>query len=843
MMPNRDTDHRKWIVPILLVMVLAVLLLLGDILGRFQVSQTPNTGTVLRGWRRWVVENLEALPLELGGTGIPQFSPATGIYHHSVRVALLKSDPDTTLIFTTDGSLPAVNHGAIYRHPLLLDTRHPGLTVIRAIQVGYGISSTISTGVYAIGLESHLPILSLATSPENLRDPEVGLFTNPSFRGVDWERPVELTLLDGQQNTSLSAGLRIHGTEPLDAEKQSLRLYFRSEYGKARLEYPLFPGHPEQPEEEQSYHRLLLQAGDRNGWWTLFRDALVAETAQSIGLPTAQSRFVHLFINGHSYGLYQLSERVDRFFLEDNYGYRDVEVVQEGAAREGSDEDWDAMVDWVSAEDMSTKDAYAEVKHQLDVMNFIDFAILRSFYGFNADDLYAVRDRGALWHFVYAGGAQHFSQRSDESLTSFLMVDSDFDALFHALMDNDDFRQSLQSRLVILLNTALSETVQEECIQGLKELLVDDIHYEETRWPSPSRWLDNVDQLITFVRQRPHYLRAAFGDLLTMGEVTSLRIAVIPSDAGAVYMDGVIFPGSGYFYRETDVEFMAVPYPGYTFTGWEGFSSDASDPVTLQRIDSELKVTATFQTLTAENAGYHPDDVIINELWLNDNGTQYKTLSNRPMTGDWVELLVQRQEGVDLRGWRLTDNDTKRGRNEGSIIFPNLDVFSAIPVRTVILIVITENRDNSIFFPTDDLNYSDGQMILYTGNGTLDVTTDPGLALGVRNDNLVLLAPAPEGETGIDFFAEGREVTPYSFGVLRDGVLFDNNGRFLGRDDGAIFTGHGSNDSTVDDWIVDPSACASGDVVCRDEVNIVTPGKRNPGQQHPLLEWFRHYLP
>ena len=44
-----------------------------------------------------------------------------------------------------------------------------------------------------------------------------------------------------------------------------MRLFFRSDYGASRLEYPLFPGHPNQPEIVQTYNRLLLQAGDRHG--------------------------------------------------------------------------------------------------------------------------------------------------------------------------------------------------------------------------------------------------------------------------------------------------------------------------------------------------------------------------------------------------------------------------------------------------------------------------------------------------------------------------------------------------------------------------------------------------
>jgi len=74
-------------------------------------------------------------------------------------------------------------------------------------------------------------------------------------------------------------------------------------------------------------------------------------------------------------------------------------------------------------------------------------------------------------------------------------------------------------------------------------------------------------------------------------------------------------------------------------------------------------------------------------------------------------------------------------------------------------------------------------------------------------------------------------VTPYSFGVLQDGVRFTSPFRWLGGDDGAFFTALTANDDGSRDWVVDPSACESGDAFCLDAVNQLTPGALNPGQR------------
>ena len=198
-----------------------------------------------------------------------------------------------------------------------------------------------------------------------------------------------------------------------------------------------------------------------------------------------------------------------------------------------------------------------------------------------------------------------------------------------------------------------------------------------------------------------------------------------------------------------------------------------------------------------------------------------------------------------MRGWRLTDNDTKTGTSEGSIIFPDDEVWAAVPCGTVILIIATETPLNADTFPTDDLNPRTGVMRLYVGNGNLDVTTDPGFGLGVGNDNVALLAPGPsaafDDDIGIDFVAEGRRVTPATFGILADGVTFDEPFTRLGADDGALFAGMGSNDDLAD-WMVDPPACSSGDAQCYGYPTLVTPGALNPAQRGYRLGCFLRRL-
>ena len=215
-------------------------------------------------------------------------------------------------------------------------------------------------------------------------------------------------------------------------------------------------------------------------------------------------------------------------------------------------------------------------------------------------------------------------------------------------------------------------------------------------------------------------------------------------------------------------------------------------------------------------------------------GPSIRHWGGRAIDGDWVELLVQAPEGADIRGWRLTDNDTRTSVQEGSLIFGDHEQLAAVPCGTVILIVATQSAANDLVFPVDDLSAANGRLILYVGKDALDALRDPGFDIGINNDSVALLAPGPSAafgdDVGRDFVAEGRATTPATFGILEDGVVFDAPFRHLGQDDGAFLqVWHGHN--AVTDWRVDPSSCESRDAQCLDAVTLVTPGELNPGQQ------------
>ena len=166
-----------------------------------------------------------------------------------------------------------------------------------------------------------LPFLSLVVSPGNLFDAETGIYVNAKSSGELWERRAHIELLnhDGSEGFSKGCGIRIRGSSSRGTHnpKHSFHLYFRDEWGGGRLEYPLFGD-----EGVKSFKKIDLRTTQTFSWHfegdayqsTYCRDEYVRDLALSMGLPATRSRFYHLLLNGHYWGIYATEERPDENF-------------------------------------------------------------------------------------------------------------------------------------------------------------------------------------------------------------------------------------------------------------------------------------------------------------------------------------------------------------------------------------------------------------------------------------------------------------------------------------------------------------------------------------------------
>jgi hypothetical protein len=715
---------------------------------------------------------------------VPVFSVPGGYYDHDILLEIDAPPSSSRVIFTVDGSLPTRANGSVYVRPIRLGA--PAVTVVRARAVfPDGRLGPVVSASYFVGVQATLPLVSLIVDPDDLWDAENGIYANPSERGEAWERPVDVAYVDQDRRSGfqIPAGVRIHGHGTRGFPKMSFRLYFRQEYGASRLEYPLFSG-----SEVTTFKRLVLHNSgqDRPVFphtnWTHLRNQLATELAFQLDGLAPNSRPVLLFINGELWGIYQLRERLDRFFLADHYGVEEADFLEAPDVRGQSDvvmgdrEDWDRLQRFLETHDLADPASYAYVESQVDVANFIDYNILQ-IYASNDDwphqNVHQFRPSvpGGRWHWMFWDSDRGFAAqpvgRVDANIVAHLLeyddryTDGRDMLLLRRLLGNPGFRERFLSRTADLLNTTLAPLSVIDRIDALATELEPDVAYEASRWSVSSNWAANVESLRDFARRRPDFVRQHMVESFDLAGTATLTFEP-PASGGYVAVNGFLLedlPWQGVYFQGVPIQIVAVPAPGYRFAGWE----DADLPQTASiawTVGGPRTFAPRFECIAADapQAGA----VVFVDHSMGEGSH---------LADDWFELRVARPGGVDLRGWRVTDNDTKTATDEGSLIF-DAPFFANVPRGTMVRVIVRRASDAP--FPADDLNAWDRRMVLYVGNGNLDASADPGFNLGSK-DNLVLLAPGPTDafgdDLGIAFVSNSPAVTPASFGVMAEGVV------------------------------------------------------------------------
>ena len=269
-----------------------------------------------------------------------------------------------------------------------------------------------------------LPILSIVSDKDNFfsheRDEERGgiyIFTGPPVgdaTGHGWTRPASVELFGGPQQHDYTGGcgIRLHGGHGRLAEKNpkhSFRLVFKKEYGKKTLKYPVFGEN-----EPSQFDQLVLRCHFGNAWqhWAednrqraqYTRDVWARMIQKKMGRTSVNALYVHLFINGLYWGLYNIAERVDDQYGKDRLGGKKseidvIKIEEDGGshieASEGTLDAWEEMLATVSAVGSSAADeAYAKLDTLLDIDNFIDYMLINQYAGntdWNHHNWYAIR--------------------------------------------------------------------------------------------------------------------------------------------------------------------------------------------------------------------------------------------------------------------------------------------------------------------------------------------------------------------------------------------------------------------------------------------------------------------
>ena len=334
-----------------------------------------------------------------------------------------------------------------------------------------------------------IPTMSIVTDKDNLflrsTDPEKGgiyIYTGPPGNGdvpqlgIDWARPVSIEYFnrDGSFDIQADCELKIHGghsRRPEKSPKHSFRLTFKSAYGASKLVFPLFG-----EDATSSFNSLILRAGYGNTWLhmssgernhtQLIHDLWAKDTQHAMGQPSGHGNFVHLYINGMYWGIYNPTERIDKDFAT-AYLHGDADeydVIKDYTeVVDGNIAAWNTLVILANS-GLSDNANYQRIQGKnpdgsdnpafpayLDVLNFIDYMIL-NYYGANWDwdhhNWIAVRNRvlpdKGFRFFIW--DAEHICENVSSNVLS-KNTDRHPTGIFRRLCENEDFRRLFADRV------------------------------------------------------------------------------------------------------------------------------------------------------------------------------------------------------------------------------------------------------------------------------------------------------------------------------------------------------------------------------------------------------------
>jgi hypothetical protein len=706
-----------------------------------------------------------------------RYSPPPGVYDETISVHMTPTDPQALVYFTTDGSVPAPENGTLYTEPLVLSPRPSQVAALRAVAVlPDDRTSRPHAATYVLGMDTAVPVLSLIVAPNDLWDVASGIFANPTLTGPAWERPADVAFYetDGSSGFSAPLGVRVHGGRSRLDEKKSLRFYFRGEYGQPFLEYPLFP-----ESDKRLFKRLVLHNGGQdypavsvNA--TLLRNHLTGDLAREAGGFASQTRPVMVYLNSELWGIYNLRERIDDRYLAENFNIEDPDLLvgfeHDLEASYGDLSHWENLQRFVAANDLRDPDNYTYMQTQVNFDNFIDYNLFQIVTA-NADwphsNQLKFRERaGGQWHWMfwdsdYAFGLMPDSYIEKDMFDRVLNQEDELQQqaalMLEKLLQNPDFRNRFLVRLADLLNTVFLPDKVEAQVMALAAGLERDINQEIVRWPGTGDWQAGVDYMREFALRRPDIVREQAVAQFGLPGTAVLTIAPPPRGQGAVrlnkdiVLDAAELPWSGTYFQGNILQLEAVPAPGYVFARWESSLPLPQDVLINWPPAGDMTVHPVFEP--QEGAAPQPGDVRVREY-----GAAGGTSPLLGLQGDWVLLEVRRTGGVDLRGWRITDNDSVTATDEGSLILTDAPVLADLPAGTTLLLVSDSGLANGRLLSFDHPQ-ADGLIIAAVANGLLDTATDPWFRIG-QDDNLVLLAPGPTADFAddhaIDYLTIGR---------------------------------------------------------------------------------------
>ena len=561
----------------------------------------------------------------------PVFSHFGGFYNNPFALVLTTNNSQDVIHYSIDGSEPSIT-SPIYYTPISINQNVP----VRARTFrNDALPSKICTNTYFFEDSLHLGVISLVTENSNFWG-STGIY---SHYNSGEERPLHIEYFkqNGEPAFNIDVGVKIHA--PDSKPQKSFRFYVRNQYGTDEITYKIF-----KEKEVNKFKRLILRNGGNDGAKlkkTHIRDAFTHRLYQQLNPANAMAAYlpVHVYINIDYWGIYNLRERQDEYFIRENFGYEidEIDLLEynyysgqnHNITIAGDWNDFNSLKEFVINSDMSDDTNYQIIDDWMDINNFIDYQIIEIFIG-NQDWLnnnikfwrpkaVGHKWKWILWDTDYGLGTYSNVPIGHPDFNFFHMAmtwggwgNEDHTWLLRNLMTNGDFNHQFNSRVLDLLNSILLPTYTINMLDTLAYNISSDIQMQFDRWGSDSLiWETDLEHTRDFLSNRPYYLRKHIAEELQFDTTLyNITVDVNDSNKGMVRINTILidestpgisnspYPWNGMYFKDKTITMKAIAKPGYKFINWLGASTSTNPEITIS-LNSNTQLIAIFDVYSS----------------------------------------------------------------------------------------------------------------------------------------------------------------------------------------------------------------------------------------------------
>lgn len=595
-----------------------------------------------------------ATPASVDALAAPTFSHAAGFYTAPFGLTISSDRPGAEVRYTLDGSEPTETSPR-YTGALSIRSRAGtpnGISMIPTVPGGSppvgevfkgwivrarvfkngSLPSPVVTRSYWVDSAGRgrysLPVVSLATSPANFFDPDIGIYVpgrapngNYSQRGTEWERPVHVELFepDGTLAFAQEGDVKIHGNTSQGFPIKGLDLDGTGGRGREPFEYQIFPDRT-----RKEFEHFMLRPTGHDQMYAFMRDEMMQSLAAETGAESQAARACVVFVNGEYWGLHYLKEKEDAEFVGFYGDHPDDDIdYLEGyaAAKAGDTEHYNAMISWLADADLTSAENYAHLQTLMEAPNYIDYKVCEAFFyrwDIGNHRLWRPRTPEGRWRWLQfdndVGWGGFWAEQPAwqfNMLSAVLTPNGGLHGhaneattfLLRRLVTSPEFREAFVNRFCDLLNTTFLPAYTRERIDSWRAVLAPEMAEHIRRWRSPAsvaQWESNVQYLRNYADQRPLYMRTHLARQFGLGANVTLSLSVSDPGHGSIRVNTLQVaasrdePWSGLYFKQHPLRLTAVAEPGFRFAAWDGLPGLTTNSVKLA-LSGDTAIGARFE--------------------------------------------------------------------------------------------------------------------------------------------------------------------------------------------------------------------------------------------------------